>query len=540
MEGVHSLNDLVNLVHGRKNSGADVVSTLFLTETRTRDADDTSLLKEIEAVHEIGSLTLLLGLFNGLRRHSESEVGVESTINREAGDAIEAVQSGGELLGTDLEGVEDTVLLLLEELVGGITGLGRVDHDVHGVLTIDVGAAADGEELVEFSTDVLGEVDHFEVTTAATAFTPVTLGGGVEGDQLAVELQVAHDLLEGDELITRAVDVFLVDFISKNSNVLAGADLADVLNVGTGEALTGGVTGVDGSDGLHGETLGASALDGLLNISDIESPIVLLAQVVRLILTTEDVNGGGVERILRNGDEDTVGGLVNEELESILNSLRGTVGQENVLGVARITVTLLNVLGDIFADLGDTVGVGVSTRTTRVSNEEFLSSLEGIRVEHLRVLLSNLGPGGDAEDFSQEGDGLLLNGLRVTDVAVKEVVEGELLALLHLVVDFNSAEDDFTSDGIISSSDVLVDVVDGDTRREGSHSGESNVLSKAEHFDYGRRLFRNNYEKWNYFHFSTFWEFLHDSVIIGPSCNSACYRVIQLDTCEFHQFTTNE
>ena len=481
VESVHSFDDLVNFVHGRKNGGTDVVGTFFLTETRTRDANDTSFVKEVKAVHKIGSLTLLLGSFDGLRRHGESEVGVESTIDREAGNTIEVVEGSGELLSTDLEGVEDTVLFLFEEFVGSITGLGRVDHDVHGVLTINVGAAADGEELVEFSTDVFGEVDHFEVTTTTTAFTPVTLGGGVEGDQLAVELQVAHDLLEGDELVTRAVDVFLVDFISKNSNVFTGADLADVLNVFAGEALTSGVTRVDGSDGLDGETLSASALDGLFNIGDIESPVVLFAQVVRFVLTAENVDGGGVERILRNGDQDTVGGLVNEELEGILNGLGSTVGQENVLGVARITVTLFNVLGNIFADLGDTVGVGVGTRTTRVGNEEFLSSLEGIRVEHLGVLFSNFRPGGDAEDFSQEGNGLLLNSLRITDVAVEERIERILLTLLHFVIDLNSAKDNFTSDSVISGSDVLVDVFNRDTRREGSHSGNGNVLSKAEH-----------------------------------------------------------
>jgi hypothetical protein len=486
VEVVHSLNNLINLVHGRKNGRADVVGTLFLTETRTRDANDTSLVKEIHAVHEISSLTHLLSSLNSLRRHSETEVSVKSTIDREARDTIKLVQSSGELLGTDLEGIKDTVLLLLEEFIGSITRLGRVDHDVHSVLTIDVRAAANGKKLVELSTHVIREVNHFEVTTTATALTPVTLRSGVERNELAVETKLAHDLLEGNELITRAVDVLLVDFIGKNDDVLTSANLADILNVLTREALTSGITGVDGSNSLHGETLSTSALNGILNSLSIESPIVLLVQVVRLILTTEDVNGGRVKRILRNGNKDAVSWLINEKLESILNSLGSTIGQENVLGVARETITVGNVLSNILANLGDTSSVGVGTRTAGVGSKKFLSSLEGIRVEHLRVLLSNFRPRSDAEDLSQEGDGLLLNSLRITDVAVKERIERELLALLHLVVDFNSANDNFTTNGVISSANVLVNVIHSDTGGEASHGRDGNVLSKAQH---NQRLF---------------------------------------------------
>ena len=303
----------------------------------------------------------------------------------------------------------------------------------------------------------------------------------MEGHQLAVELQLGHHLLEGHELVARAVDVLLVHLIGQDHDVLAGADLADVLDVLAGEALARGVAGVHGGDGLHRQTLRASALDALLDVSGVQSPVLLLLQVVGLVLAAEDVDGGRVQRVLGNGDQDAVRRLVNQQLQGILNGLGGTVRQEDVLGIAREAVALGDVRGHILADLAHTGSVRVSTRTTGVGSQQLLGSLDGIGLEHLGVLLSHLGPGGDAQHLSQEGDGLLLDGLRVTDVAVEEGVEGELLSLLHLLVDLHSANNDLTSHGVVSGSDLLVDVVDGDARREASQGGEGNVLSKAEH-----------------------------------------------------------
>lgn len=89
-------------------------------------------------------------------------------------------------------------------------------------------------------------------------------------------------------------------------------------------------------------------------------------------------------------------GLSIQQLQGILNGLGGTVGQEDVLGVAREAIALGDVGGHIVADLAHTGGVGVGTRATGVSNQQLLSSLDGIGVEHLGMLLSDLRPGGDA------------------------------------------------------------------------------------------------------------------------------------------------
>ena len=303
----------------------------------------------------------------------------------------------------------------------------------------------------------------------------------MERHQLAVQLQLAHHLLEGDELVSGTVDVLLVHLIGQNHNVLTSANLADILNVLTREALASGVAGVHGSNGLHRQTLRASALNALLNVLRVQSPVVLLVQVVGLVLSSEDVDGGRVQRVLRNGDQNTVRRLVDQKLQRILNTLRSSVRQENVGGVARESVTLLNVLGNILAHLGHTSSVRVGTRTTGVGSQQLLGSLESVGVEHLGMLIRNLGPRGDAQHLTQEGDGLLLDGLRVTDVAVQQRVEGELLALLHLVVDLNGTNHNLSTDSIISSANLLVDVVDGDAGGEASQGRQSDVLSQAQH-----------------------------------------------------------
>ena len=307
----------------------------------------------------------------------------------------------------------------------------------------------------------------------------------MEGHQLAIQLQITHHLLERHELVSRTVDVLLIHFISQNHNVLTSADLADILNVLTREALSSGVTRIHSSNSLHSQTLSASTLYTILNSTHIQSPILLLVQIVRLILTSEHMNRSRVQRVLRNRNQNTVSWLVNQQLQRILNSLRSTIRQEDILGITRISVTLLNVLGYILTHLGNTSSVRVSTRTTRVSNQQLLSSLQSIRMEHLRMLLSNLRPRGDTQNLTQESNRLLLNSLRITDVAVQQRVKRELLALLHLSIDLNSANNNLSTDCIISSTNLLVDVVDRDARREASQSGNSNILSQTQHCCYG-------------------------------------------------------
>lgn len=84
--------------------------------------------------------------------------------------------------------------------------------------------------------------------------------------------------------------------------------------------------------------------------------------------------------------------------------------------------------------------------------------------------------------------GFCLMAWGLPDVAVQQRVEGELLALLQLLVDLHGANDDLTSHSVISGSDLLVDVVDGDAGREASQGGEGNVLGKTEHCQQFRLL----------------------------------------------------
>lgn len=462
MELLHSLNDLIDFVLRRKNGRTDMEGTLLLTETGATDADDAGLVEELHAVEVIGRAALLLGSLNGLGRHGDAEVGVEGTISGLAVDTLELVETAGELVGSSLEGGHNLVLLLLPERIRGLAGLGRIDHDIDGVLTIDVGAAADGDELVELVLDGLVKVVELEVTSSSAALTEEALGGGVEGDELDVLgllTEVEDDLSEGLELVAGSVDVGLVDLIGQDADLLLGAETDDILNVLAREALAGGVTGVDGGEGLDLETLLLGLVEGLLDLVHIEAPVVLLIEVVADHLATIDGDTGGVERILRNRDEDGVLGTVDEELEGILDGLGGTVGEEDLGVVSLVTISLGDVVGDVLADLLDTHGVTVGTGTTRVGGDELLGSLDGIAVELLGALGHELGPGGEGEDLTKEGHGLLLHALGVTDVAVEKLVEGELLAGLHLLLDLAGADDDLASDGVLGLDNLPNDPI---------------------------------------------------------------------------------
>ena len=458
-----------------------MISSLFLSESRSRHTDHTSLVQEIHAVHGIGSSSLLLGCLDGLGRHGESEVCVESSIHRETGHSVQLVQSRRQLLGAHLQRVQNAVLLLLEQLVRRIPGLGRIDHHVHRVLSVHVRAAADRQQLVQLCTHVVREVHQLHIATTTTALAPVSLRGRVERHQLAVQTQLAHHLLERDELVARTVDVLLIHLVRHDHDVLTSADLADVLDVLASEALACGIARVHCSDRLHRQTLAASTLDRLLDVSRIQRPVVLLVQVVRLVLTSEDVDRRRVQRILRNRNQNAVSRLVDQQLQTVLNRLRSSIRQENVLRIRWEAIALRNVRSHILQHLGHSRCLRIRTRTSRVRCQQLLSSLYRIRMEHLGMLVQHLRPRSDAKHLTKESNRFLLNSLRITHIAVQQRIERELLSLLHFVLDLVSANNHLATDSIISSTNVLVNVVNCDTSRERSESRKGNTSRKTQH-----------------------------------------------------------
>ena len=368
----HSLNDGIDLILRRKDGHTDVVGVFDLSETRAGNSHDAGVSQQLHAVECIGVHVGLLGGLDGLLGQSEAEVGVQGAIDGGTIDALHLVQRGLELDGSVLERGEDIGFLLDVEGVGGLAGLGRANHDVDGELTVQVGAEGDGHQLDQLSADVGVQTLELEVAAATAALAPEALGDGVEGDHLETLASLAHvvgDLSEGDEGVLLSVDVLLVDLIGEEDNVLVDAEVDELLHHLVAEALgmkperggylAGGVAGVDDDDGLDADVLllglferGAHGLHG-------HAPSVVLVQVVVDLGASVEGDGGGVERVLGDGEKHTVLLGVDEHQQAVLDTVGGAVGEEDVGGVAGVAVPLADKVGDVANDHIGALGLGV-------------------------------------------------------------------------------------------------------------------------------------------------------------------------------------
>lgn len=86
------------------------------------------------------------------------------------------VQGGGALAET----LVDPGVLLVVQLVRGLTLLGRVDHELDEALADDGRTEHDGDELVDVGLDLGVEANKLEVAAAVTALANHALGDAVE------------------------------------------------------------------------------------------------------------------------------------------------------------------------------------------------------------------------------------------------------------------------------------------------------------------------------------------------------------------------
>lgn len=96
-------------------------------------------------------------------------------------------------------------------------------------------------------------------------------------------------------------------------------------------------------------------------ISNVETygkaPALGFVQVVWDGVGIKDRQGGSVEGILGNRDHDTHFVVLDNHLQSQLDTGRGTLGQEDLGGIGSISIAFLDELGHILSDVRDTLGV---------------------------------------------------------------------------------------------------------------------------------------------------------------------------------------
>jgi len=503
VELLDALNDRIDLVLRRQESDTEVICTVTLTEARTRNHTDTSTLQKLESIEGIRRQFSSLCSLDGLGGQNDTREEVHCTRRLGASEALEGVDSSAQLEGTTLERLDDVVLLLLIELIRGLSGLGRIDHAVHDDLTHSVGAESDGHHLVQLSVDLREEVVQLEVTTTVTTLAKEALGDGVEaGDLNALPDVITHvvsDLTEADKLGTVIIEVLLIHLISKENKATLDAETDDFLHALNAEDITSWVIGVDDNQSAAFNILSSGLLISTLKLRDLQGPAVFFVQSIANLHTVVKSEQRGVKRILRRGSHDTdLLILTDEEGKHVTNTSGSTISAIDGLRITGEAITSSDELCNMLTDDMVTLAVGVGASEEAVVKQE-LGTSDSIRSKGLRSLLHEFRALHKSTHLPDEGHGLLLELLWVANVAISHVIErktrGNALALsvkkLHLqLVSTNS---DNATHFVLCNEHTRVDCIATDNMNVISHfliynniNSKPTVLTTYLHYKEGK------------------------------------------------------
>ena len=252
-----------------------------------------------------------------------------------AGHARERVEARGHRVSALRERSVRRVRLGLPERVARVARARRAHHAVDADLPGDGRTEADGGHLVQQRDDVLADVCALKVAAAPAALAGDALGDGVEGDEGdGAFVEGAEDLLEGGEGVRGAlVQVGLVDFVGEEDEVVLGAEADELLHRGLVEHRARRVAGVDDHERAGLDALLDGLRDRLFDLGRGRGPAGLLVELVGYADARVRGERGGVERVLRDGDEDAGLGVRDEHREQQRHARGCAAGQENVVRV---------------------------------------------------------------------------------------------------------------------------------------------------------------------------------------------------------------
>lgn len=136
------------------------------------------------------------------------------------------------------------------------------------------------------------------------------------------------------------MEIGLVDFVSEENEGVFFAETDDGFHCRDVQEGTGGVSGVDDDKCTSGDAVVVGFCESGFDFVEGGTPAIRFREVVWESNTVVLSESGGVEGVLRDGDQDTGLGRGDENVEQQGYTGRGTCGEEDVLGIAGEAITI--------------------------------------------------------------------------------------------------------------------------------------------------------------------------------------------------------
>ena len=136
------------------------------------------------------------------------------------------------------------------------------------------------------------------------------------------------------------INVRLIDFISDKNEIFLLAEMDDFFHDVLGKTSSRGITGVDNGECSWLNSLGFRFGNGLFQIRYGERPVCFFVEVIGDRCALKQCQCCCVERVLWNGDEDTVAGRDEDCLKDVVYTLRCAGGEKDIFWVGGVSVTV--------------------------------------------------------------------------------------------------------------------------------------------------------------------------------------------------------
>lgn len=321
---------------GRKECRTEMQRSILLSEATAGNNTHTGGIEHLEAVQLVGGPAFLLGGLDSLGWQGDGREQVHATLGLAALDTLHLLKGAPQGVRALLEAVEDTVVFLLVKRVGRLAFLGWVDHELNKALTNNGCTQRYRDKLVNLGLNLGVKVDQLKVSATVTALTDHALGdrvqrGKLETVVLAIRvllLQGQQDLAEGDELANE--NVGLVHLVGHDHKLFLAGILEDIADIGFGEGGAGRIARVNDHNSANIDTICLGVGAGLLDGGEIGTPALGLVEVVGHAGSVQDGQGGGVERVLGNRDEDAGLFVGANDVQKRVDARGGTTGEVDV------------------------------------------------------------------------------------------------------------------------------------------------------------------------------------------------------------------
>jgi len=171
----------------------------------------------------------------------------------DTGHAFECIVQS---IGSGLQAVLDSIVLLRIQLITGLSLLGRVGHQFDQTLPNNRWAKHDANIFVDLRLNFRVKIDKLKISTTVTALANHSLGNTMQRGQLdfvvftgELLLQLSQSLFERCKFANEHVG--LVDFVCQNDQVFLYGKVNHVLDVVRTQTCACRVTGVDDDNGAN-------------------------------------------------------------------------------------------------------------------------------------------------------------------------------------------------------------------------------------------------------------------------------------------------